>query len=69
MKAWYVAAVSVLAFFLITCIVPLSARYPRRYAEFPFGGMNSRLAKNNSRFSENNSRLVRPREFARKLLL
>ena len=65
MKAWYVAAMPVLAFFLITRIVPLSARHPRRYAEFPFDGMNSRLAKNNSRFSENNSRLVRTSAVAR----
>lgn len=65
MKAWYVAGMAVLAFFLITRIVPLSAEDRGRYAEFPFGGMNSRLAKNNSRFSENNSRLVRTSAVAR----
>ena len=69
MKAWYVAGMAVLAFFLITRIVPLSAEDRGRYAEFPFGGMNSRLAKNNSRFGENNSRFDQLREFARKLLL
>jgi hypothetical protein len=36
---------AVLAFFLITRIVPLSAEDRGRYAEFPFGGMNSRLAR------------------------
>jgi hypothetical protein len=69
MKAWYFAAMPVLAFFLITRIAPLSARHPRRYAEFPFGGMNSRLAKNNSRLRQNNSRFDRLREFACKPLL
>jgi hypothetical protein len=43
---------AVLAVVLITRIVLLLAGDLRAYAEFPFGGMNSRLTKNNSRLAK-----------------